>query len=218
MLASPEEYIIVEGQKSDSMYFVVHGCCKVQIQTIEQLEPVTMKKKLIRSDHFGEVGFLFNCNRTASVFSTKYNVLARLAKAKMRMLTSDYPIFRDILLQHVMSVKDPYKAFMKKVFNLIPHLQEMDIYVFHKLIYGLRQKIVESNEMVFKVGDPTSLIVIVMRGELEVFCNVDNTTIIIERLGQGTIINSRNFFFENEICKVDIKCSKRATLLLLSKV
>lgn len=61
MLASPEEYITLQGYKSDSMYFIIHGSCKIQIQSVRKLEPITLKKKLGRSDHFGEVGCLFDC-------------------------------------------------------------------------------------------------------------------------------------------------------------
>lgn len=151
------------------------------------------------------------------MFSDKYNVLARLAKVRFRMLISDYPIFKELLMKYVYATDDPYKSFMREVFSHIPQLNELDQYVFHKLIYGCKTKIVETGETIFKAGDPSRVIVIVLMGELEAILNIDGTSLIIDRLSNGAVLNLKNFFFDQEVCKVDIKCSKRSTLLLISK-
>jgi CRP-like cAMP-binding protein len=48
---------------------------------------------LTQGEHFGEIGLVYKCNRTASVFSRNYMTLAKLAKSSWRELVNEYPQF-----------------------------------------------------------------------------------------------------------------------------
>lgn len=87
LFTSPEEDIVTQGEKSTHLYFLVAGsciqsrndsCCKNRIKTIKLLTP---------GDHFGEIGLLYNCERTCSISSVDYNIVARLAKPKLHAIT-----------------------------------------------------------------------------------------------------------------------------------
>lgn len=70
------------------MYFIRNGKFSVHVRTENlrpaiadedaQKEPVT---NLIDGDHFGEIGMLFDCKRTATVRSENYGTLALLRKS-----------------------------------------------------------------------------------------------------------------------------------------
>lgn len=69
------------------MYFIRNGKFSVNVKT-ENLRPTVSddeNKKhvtyLIDGDHFGEIGMLFDCKRTATVRSENYGTLALLKKS-----------------------------------------------------------------------------------------------------------------------------------------
>lgn len=57
----------------------------------------------------------------------------------------------------------------------------------------------------------------VQSGEIELFIEIDQMPFVIERLGSGAVLNSRNFFFEAECFEVNVRCSKGCNLLFLYK-
>jgi hypothetical protein len=68
------------------MYFIRNGKFSVHVNTehfqfdgkkVKQVKPVTY---LIEGDHFGEIGMLFDCKRTATVRSEGYGGLVILKK------------------------------------------------------------------------------------------------------------------------------------------
>lgn len=94
LFAPPEEKILTQGQKSNSMFFIISGKCQVSINTIGLKENLN-KNFLTWGDHFGEIGCLYNTARTCNVTSMDFNILARLSKLKMRELCSNYPDLHD---------------------------------------------------------------------------------------------------------------------------
>ena len=44
-------------------------------------------------DHFGEIGLIYRCKRTASIISRNYDVFARLSKENWRELVNEEPKF-----------------------------------------------------------------------------------------------------------------------------
>ena len=73
------------------MYFIRNGKFSVNIKT-DHLNPsplgedVPKPKQLIDGDHFGEIGMLFECRRTATVRSEQYGRLALLKKSDFHEL------------------------------------------------------------------------------------------------------------------------------------
>ena len=72
------------------MYFIRNGKFSVNIKT-EHLRPSNMgddsnengakTKYLIDGDHFGEIGLIFDCKRSATIKSENYGTLAMLKKS-----------------------------------------------------------------------------------------------------------------------------------------
>lgn len=52
--------------------------------------------------------------------------------------------------------------------------------------------------MLLKEGDPVNFMLIVKEGELEIFKDIDSTIFVLEKLGRGSVINYRNFYFNKE--------------------
>jgi len=48
-------------------------------------------KLLIEGQHFGELGMIYKCVRTATVISRSYNTMARLGYGPFRELVGEYP-------------------------------------------------------------------------------------------------------------------------------
>ena len=73
------------------MYFIRNGKFSVHVKTEhmkldekeEQVKPVT---HLIDGDHFGEIGMLFDCKRTATVRSESYGGLVILKRNDYEVL------------------------------------------------------------------------------------------------------------------------------------
>jgi len=64
--STPEQMIVAQFDKSEEMYFISSGDCAVNIIDHNNQEYVG-HKLLVLGAHFGEIGLIYNCNRTASV-------------------------------------------------------------------------------------------------------------------------------------------------------
>ena len=74
-------------------------------------------KLLVEGQHFGEIGMMFKCSRTATVTSRNYNTMARLGLGEFKEVSIDYPEFYDILIKSVYSYNDTWKKFMFRILN-----------------------------------------------------------------------------------------------------
>jgi CRP/FNR family cyclic AMP-dependent transcriptional regulator len=63
----PKMTIITEGEESHSIFFLIEGTVNVSILTDEGKEVILNKLKAF--NFFGEIGILYNCQRTASIVS-----------------------------------------------------------------------------------------------------------------------------------------------------
>jgi len=83
----PANVVVVNGEESDAidvndqrfMFFIRNGQFSVNIKvdyinTLTEVRPPV--KYLIDGDHFGEIGMLYDCKRTATVRSENYGDLA----------------------------------------------------------------------------------------------------------------------------------------------
>ena len=145
MFASPEEYITEQGEKDFSMFFIIQGECFVAIEDYSNNQVHIKDSILVRSDHFGEIGCIYNCTRTASIICSKYNILARLIRPRLRALTSDYPELADKWKKHIWRQQDPYKDFMFNIFRHIPYFSNLKANLFHKVIYSFKELICEKD-------------------------------------------------------------------------
>jgi CRP-like cAMP-binding protein len=76
--STPEVVIFYQGDdSSDGMYFISGGDCAVNV--IDEIRKIHIAYKLlVEGDHFGEVGVVYDCCRTATIVSRNYNTMANL--------------------------------------------------------------------------------------------------------------------------------------------
>ena len=61
------------------MYFVAKGECSVRVRDRVSIDGSDREiRKLYPGDHFGEIGLIYNCKRTATVIATNYSTMAAL--------------------------------------------------------------------------------------------------------------------------------------------
>lgn len=75
---------------------------------------------------------------------------------------------------------------------------------------------VDKGELLLKEGDPVNYMLIVKEGEVEIFKDIDSTIFVIDKLGRGSVINFRNFYFKEENIKFNLRSSERSTILMIS--
>lgn len=74
----PEYSVVTQGEKGNCMYFISKGECEVTVtdhKGIKNFSPV-----LKAGDLFGEIALLLNCNRTATVKTKVYSLIASLRR------------------------------------------------------------------------------------------------------------------------------------------
>lgn len=173
------------------------------------------RRLLTTGDHFGEIGCLFNCNRTCTVMSIDYSILARISKPRLRMLVSDYPEYLIQLVRHMCSYKDQTKQLIFQAFEQIDYLKGLNKFMFHEISYSFKERLLEDKEVLIKEQELIDQIFIVKSGELEVFKEVDGNEFVFCKIRAGAVLNSRNVVFDHEKSKVSVRCSRRAQILVL---
>lgn len=72
-------------------------------------------RTLLPGDHFGEIGIIYNCPRTATVISDGYSTFARLSKDNYKLLLAEVPEleteFKSYILQMYNDEKTKLWAF-----------------------------------------------------------------------------------------------------------
>jgi cAMP-dependent protein kinase regulator len=198
LFTTPEEFVVQQGEKSNAMYFLVSGDCMVFQQDLNGNEHCNAKL-LTRSDHFGEIGILYNCERTCTIRSVTYNILARISKPKLRQIMSDYPEMVALLIKNTYTYKDSFKSFFMHRLKNIDYLCECSPSVLHTLFYKFKRFEIEQNEILLKEGDPVVSVVVLLNGELEViFVDNEGNEIVLQKMSSGAILNSRNWLFREE--------------------
>lgn len=89
---TPGDYVIMEGEEGDKMFFVLKGKLEVLIGMEEKR--VSMFKD---GDFFGEIALFSNTPRTASVKALEYCDLYSLSKVHFDYVLSKYPKIKDVI-------------------------------------------------------------------------------------------------------------------------
>lgn len=89
---NPEELVFYQGDESTDIYFIANGEAVVNIHDTKK-ESFNNFRALTDGHHFGEIGVVYNCKRTASVLVRTYSTLARLSKINYQSLVGEIPEF-----------------------------------------------------------------------------------------------------------------------------
>ena len=132
LFTPPEERVCIEGESGSTVSIIVSGSFSVSFKKSRIIKDTL----LIRGDHFGEIALLYDRERTCTVQSIDYTILARLTKERLRMILSDNPLLMDQFYKHVYAYEDDFKNMMHTVFSKIEYLSGLPTPLFHEMIYA----------------------------------------------------------------------------------
>ena len=134
----PHEPVIIQGKKDDgSIQFVVKGDCKITVKNSKGKE--VFIKKLVEGHHFGEIGMIWDCERTATVYSMNYNTFAWMSRENYRRFIQDYPEFETCIKNHLVQNCDDHRIeFLQNMVKRVEYLDQVPIDILFDLIFSLQ--------------------------------------------------------------------------------
>lgn len=210
----PEYSVVTQGEKGDAMYFISKGECEV---TVVDHKGVKSNPPALKSgDLFGEVALLLNCNRTASVKTKTYSLIASLQRKDFDTVCRLFYVFYTKLKQKMKSYHDPYKLFLKDLLLSIDYMRDLSEDSIEEISYYLKQVEYEKDKLIFRAGDPVNNIYFITNGRIKISVTLNDTEIAIETLYRGCCIGSIGIvgsYNHNFTARAETK----VTLLMLSK-
>ena len=178
----------------------------VNIREHDRKEKIAVRV-LCEGDHFGEIGLIYNTNRTASVQSRNYNTLAGLRRDMFRIIDQEYPEFKKQIIKYLFKYNYRKKEFIKEAFDKILFLKNLNKTQFHHAMYILKSNFWEPGKILLKAGDDTNSFIIVEHGSIELYSEFEGNEFILEKLPAGSIINPRVLFMEDRMY-VNVRATK----------
>ena len=83
--------------------------------------------------HFGEVGLIYNCNRTMTVMTQKYSTLAKLSGEKFNTFNFNY---EDIFKPGIRGYKDKYKKNIETVLDRLPLFRGLNRDEINRIVFA----------------------------------------------------------------------------------
>jgi len=137
----PEARIIKQNDdKSDNrfMFFIERGECIVQINDKDKMRNKSKNvRTLYPGDIFGEIAFLYDAKRSASVTSTNYTTLGKIPEDEIKTLFELYPFFKKELVKRTVRYDDDLKIFLESILKTIDYLQGVPDETINKIIFSM---------------------------------------------------------------------------------
>lgn len=77
---------------------------------------------LYETDHFGEIGLIYECKRTCSVISSNYCTLATMSRsAFIEIKRNDFNEIENKFKDHIINYEDEVKLFIENEMNKIDY-------------------------------------------------------------------------------------------------
>ena len=109
-------------------------------------------KYLIDGDHFGEIGLLFNCKRTATVKSENYGDLALLKLAHYNELTKTFESFSSIFKKQIFKYNDELTLWLMMEMDKIRYFRNLTLLTKQELIFKMERQTFEVGSKIYKKG------------------------------------------------------------------
>ena len=206
----PEARIIKQNDdKSDNrfMFFIERGECIVQINDKDKMRNKSKNvRTLYPGDIFGEIAFLYDAKRSASVTSTNYTTLGKIPEDEIKTLFELYPFFKKELVKRTVRYDDDLKIFLESILKTIDYLQGVPDETINKIIFSMTFAKFDKGSKIFQVDETALLMQIIQNGMVEIYTTMDNgVEFVIERLYRGSVINHRSFITADKI-DVNARC------------
>jgi CRP-like cAMP-binding protein len=140
---------------------------------------------LVEGDHFGEIGIVYKCPRTASIVSRNYNTMAFLSQPGFREITSDFPEFEKAMRKFSHRYNWGRKRFLLDKFQKIEFLKKCHKNAQNEVMFSLKQKYYSVGDIVQAKGEEIERIIIIEKGLLEIFTEFEGNEFIFEFFGEG---------------------------------
>jgi len=82
---------------------------------------------LFEGDHFGEIGLLFGCKRTATVKSVNYGALALLRKSAFNELQKIFENMSNHFKKQIFKYNDEVTQFIEMELNKISYFKDLSM-------------------------------------------------------------------------------------------
>lgn len=91
-------------------------------------QPLNEFRRIEPGEHFGEIGLVYGCPRTATAVSHGYSTFAKMPLDNYRRLLAELPEFESELKTFVLEMynDDPVKAWAFESLRQLPFLQEIE--------------------------------------------------------------------------------------------
>jgi len=92
----------------------------------------------VEGDHFGEIGLLYRCKRTATVISRNYNTVATITRHALIVdLNHEFPQYMKLLKKNIYKYKESKKTFIRNAIDKVEYLKNFNDEQFHEFYFGL---------------------------------------------------------------------------------
>jgi len=89
--------------------------------------------------------------------------------------------------------------------------------ILNKLVYTTPVKEYDPGQLIFKPGDPMNTIQMIEEGVVEIYIYFEGVKFVMERLYEGSVINYRNLFLDDEPTQVYAQCLRRSYIIELEE-
>lgn len=151
-LTSPEDTVIDYQDEANAMYFIVRGCCRV-LQRRAKFFGFVAFRNLRESDHFGELGLIFDTRRSAKVICEKYCTIANLSRTHFKKIVSEVPSLLKLLIKYCLGYKDILKRTLSSILPSVRYFRDLPKLDLLEIIYNFRVELFKEGETLHKLGD-----------------------------------------------------------------
>ncbi len=156
----PGDIIIRQGEEGDSIFILLQGSVRVYYD--DEIGKVVELAYLTQGDFFGEMGFLGNKKRRASVASIDESILLEVSKERIDKLIETYPEIEKTLL----------KFYHERILDLIiattPVFSPLEPSVRKELVSKFQLKKFPANSFIIKEGEASDSMFVIKSGSVKV--------------------------------------------------
>lgn len=210
----PEYSVVTQGEKGDSMYFISKGEWEVTVTDHKGVKsnPPALKD----GDLFGEIALMLNCNRTATVKTKIYSLIASLRRNEFDTVWRLFYVFYSKLKEKMKSYNDSYKVFLKQLIRSVDYMSKLCEDSVEEISYYLKQEDYEKDKIIFRAGDSVNNVYFITNGRVNITINVSETDISIDTLYRGCWIGSNGIIYNSNF-SFTARAETKVTILKLSK-
>lgn len=158
-----------ERARDIKMYIIARGKCEV-IQTISdgfEARPDDERERkvctLIESDHFGEIGLIYDRRRTCSVVSLNYCTLATISRPDFLEIKRDshFDQIENQFKQHICLYEDEIKLFAEYELNKVDYFRHLSPPTKNDVIFSMEKITFTPGSLICERGETVDKMILI---------------------------------------------------------